>query len=287
MIPQLLADGVVTGSTYALIAIGFTLIIGVLGVLNMAHQETMMIAAVTAAIANAAGVPIHLGAPCALAASVALGLAIERLAIRPVSRGEILTPVIATVGASLLIEHGVARFYSPDKQVFGLPLHYYRLGRYVQISDAQIATVGVTAALAAGLWLVLYRTRLGKAIRAVSERPDVAACLGIDVTRIIQLSVALSALLAGCGGLLIGWLYNSAWAFMGIHYGLKGLVAMILGGVSSVWGSMLAGLMIGVAESFTVGYISSSYRDAVAFGLLILLLLIRPHGLGERIPTRD
>lgn len=280
---QQLVNGLMIGSTYALVALGFTLIIGVLGVLQMAHPEVLMFGAfVGSAAYHATGnilIALLVGSLC----SGMLGVAVERVTVGLVARGEHLTPLIATIGASIFLQNLAVKFWSPSAKAFTETpgLKFFDIGQ-IQVSNYQLATFGVAVAATILLkWYVDY-TPLGKATRATAENSDVVGLLGIDVQRVRTITVFVASMLAGIAGVSLGWLYNSVWAFMGINYGLKGLVVMIFGGVGSVEGAVVGGLLLGVIEALTVGFLGSVYRDMTTFAILVLVLLLKPSGLMGR-----
>ncbi len=278
-------NGLMVGAVYALIALGFTLVFGVAGVVNMAHPDLFMIGGVAA---WALAVTLHLPFPLALlggtAAAVVAGVVIERVAIRPVSSGEVLSPLITTIGASIFIENAGVNLVGSQAIFFPsmLPTAPLTIGP-IRVTELQLIVLVAALGLAAGLRILVAQSRLGRAIRAAAENPEVAEILGVNVRAVTVLTIAIASALGGAGGVLVGQLYNAVYPLMGLDYGIKGLVVMIVGGVGSIEGVVLVGLGLGVTESLVSTVFSSAYRDAVAFTLLIVFLLVRPSGLFSRV----
>lgn len=282
---QQTANGLMVGAVYALIALGFTLVFGVAGVVNMAHPDLFMIGGVAAWVVS---VPLHLPFLLAIvlgsAVAALVGIVVERVAIRPVASGEVLAPLITTIGASIFIENATSNIFGSQALFFPsfLPTNPVFVGP-VRVTELKVIVLIASLAMAAGLLVLINRSRLGRAIRATAENPEVAQILGVDVQLVTVATVAIASALGGAGGALVGQLYNGVYPLMGLDYGIKGLVVMIVGGVGSIEGAVLVGLSLGVMESLTATLWSSAYRDAIAFVLLILFLLFRPSGLFSRV----
>ncbi len=281
---QQIVNGLFLGSIYALFALGYTLVFGVLDILNLAHQAVFMLCAYAALV-----LVIHLHMPmfAALPAAVllggVLGLLVERVAFRPL-RGRSdsnIAGLISSIALATILEALVSQVFGPDVERFPLgtvPTRTLRLGDAV-VSELQIVIIAIAAAMLLGLTWLLRRTRLGRRIRAVAESPRAARVLGVDVDRIIAASFFLSSALGAAAGVLFGLAFNNVAPDMGRSVELKGLAVIVLGGMGSMPGAALAGLALGLLEVFTVATIGSSYRDAVAFGVLFLVLVLRPRGL--------
>jgi branched-chain amino acid transport system permease protein len=286
---QQLVNGIQIGSIYALIAIGYTMVYGVLRLINFAHGDVYMVGAMMGVFA-ARALGVNRDTPLAtnvlvLAISVIgcalLGLAIERLAYRRLRSAPRLTALITAIGISLLLEYvvqawvGAKPHFYPDTPLSGRTLS---LGG-VTLSYGGLLVLVVSALLMAGLWYIVMRTRVGKAMRAVSHDREAAALMGIDSDRIIGFTFALGSGLAGAAGVMVAGLTNTQVSpLIGLLPGLKAFVAAVLGGIGNIPGAMLGGLLLGTAETFA----SAKYpqlRDAVAFVILILVLLVRPAGL--------
>ncbi|MCO1604073.1 MULTISPECIES: branched-chain amino acid ABC transporter permease [Desulfosporosinus] len=285
---QQLVNGLTLGSTYSLVALGYTLIMGVLNIINMAHGEVFMFGAfVGLFLVNYLKVNIFVAMAGAMVASALLGILLEMLALRPLRRRAVsdLAPLISTIGVSIFLENLALKIFGPQSQAFpagALSGVQLQLGP-IRITLVQIVILGISFGLMFVLRFWLSKTRVGKAIRTTAESIETANLLGINTNKIILLTVALASALGGIAGVLVGLSINAVEPTMGLSMGLKGLAVLILGGMGNITGAMLGGLILGIAEVFTVAYGASSYRDAVAFGIIILILFIRPQGLfGKR-----
>ena len=284
---QQLVNGLSLGSIYALIALGYTMVYGVLRLINFAHGDVYMVGAYVGyflsrklqgkepSLTNA--ILVMLGAMIACAI---FGLIIERLAYRPVRRASRLTLLITAIGVSLFIENAAQLVFGPDPKFFPslAPHRDFKIAG-VHLTSEQLTVIGVSFLLMILLRFFILKTRTGKATRAVSFNLDAAKLMGISTDRIIATTFALGSALAAAGGVLIGMQIPKIDPLMGILYGLKAFVAAVLGGIGNVPGAVLGGLVIGTSEVLVVGYLSSTYRDAIAFGILILVLLLRPQGI--------
>jgi branched-chain amino acid transport system permease protein len=281
---QQIVNGLFLGSIYALFALGYTLVFGVLDILNLAHQAVFMLCAYAALV-----LVVHLHMPMFAALPVAvllggvLGLLVERVAFRPL-RGRSdsnIAGLISSIALATILEAVVSQIFGPDVERFPfgtVPTRTLQLGGAV-VSELQIVIIAIAAAMLAGLTWLLRRTRLGRRIRAVAESPKAARVLGVDVDRVIAASFFLSSALGAAAGVLFGLAFNNVAPDMGRSVELKGLAVIVLGGMGSMPGAALAGLALGLLEVLTVATIGSSYRDAVAFGVLFLVLVLRPRGL--------
>jgi len=281
---QQIVNGLFLGSIYALFALGYTLVFGVLDILNLAHQAVFMVCAYAALV-----LVVHLHMPMVAAFPVAvllgglLGMLVDRIAFRPL-RGRSdsnIAGLISSIALATILEAGVVQFFGPDVERFPfgtVPTRSLRLGDAV-VSELQIIIIAIALLMLAGLTWLLRRTRLGRRIRAVAESPKAARVLGVDVDRIISASFFVSSALGAAAGVLFGLAFNNVAPDMGRSVELKGLAVIVLGGMGSMPGAALAGLALGLLEVFTVAWIGSSYRDAVAFGVLFLVLVLRPRGL--------
>lgn len=282
---QQIVNGVLLGSTYALIALGFTLIFGILNVLNLAQTEMVTGGAYSAYLLN-----VYLGFsfPAALVGAIlaagCLGVLVERLAIRPVSNpfreAEPLSPLIASIGVAMALQNLAIRVFEPKGTAFPLAFSTGSLhwgGIY--IAGGKLSAFVISIVVMALLMGILYRTNLGKKIRATAEDPKAAMFLGVNVYEIFTIVMFISSALGGIGGVLMASIYGIISPFVGANLGLKGLVVMIIGGVSSLSGAVVGGLLLGVTEALIIGYISSAYVDVVAFGVVTLVLIARPQGL--------
>jgi branched-chain amino acid transport system permease protein len=289
---QQIVNGVFLGSIYALFALGYTLVFGVLDILNLAHAAVFMLASFAALVAVEAGLHILLALPLAVLAAGLLGLVLERVAFRPLRgradsnvSGLISSLAVATVFEAVALEvwgPNVTRFPF-DTLPAGAPLRF--LG--VELSRLQLTTVGVAVVLLAALtWLVRF-TRLGREVRAVAESPRAARILGVNVDRTIAASFFVSSALGGAAGVLFGLAYNAISPDMGRSVELKGLAVIILGGMGSMPGAVIAGFALGLTEVFVVAHLGASWRDAVSFAGLFLILVLRPRGLFGEATLRE
>jgi branched-chain amino acid transport system permease protein len=292
---QQLLNGITWGSIYALIALGYTMVYGVLRLINFAHGEVYMMGAMTgyytARWLGLAAEPSLGGLLLVLLASMvacgALGAVIERVAYRPLRAAGRLAPLITAIGVSLLLQNTGQLVFGADPKFFPSLLRSRELFRSgdIAISNIQV-TVLVTALVLMGLLeYIVQRTRFGRAMRAVSYDAPAAALMGVPVDRVITGTFVLGSMLAAAAGILVGLSNPKIDPLMGLMPGLKAFVAAVLGGIGSVPGAMAGGLLLGVIETLVTGYLSSTYRDAIAFVILVVILLYRPTGLFGRPET--
>ena len=290
---QQLINGLMIGSTYAVVALGFGLIFSVMRVVNLAHPEIFMVGAYVAFVVitrlhvpgQGLGVSVAVGVfllvlVLAMIATGVLGLVLERLVVRPTRGTYILTPFIATSGVSIVLQNGAQRIFGPDpvRVPSVIPAHTFAVSG-VRVTSMQITTVLTAVLIMLALRYYVYRTRWGRATRAVAEKPDVAAACGVNVNLVSQLTVSIASIMAGAAGVTLGLLYSSAAPFMGLLFGLKSFVCMLVAGNRYIEAIMAVGLLLGVVEAMVTGYVSSNLRDAVAFALLLAVLFFRPQGL--------
>ena len=281
---QQIVNGLFLGSIYALFALGYTLVFGVLDILNLAHQAVFMICAYAALVLVVhLHMPIFAALPVAVLAGGLLGMVVDRVAFRPL-RGRSdsnIAGLISSIALATILEAAVLQVFGPDVERFPfgtVPSRSLKIGGAV-VSELQIVIIAIALAMLLGLTWLLRRTRLGRRIRAVAESPKAARVLGVDVDRIISASFFVSSALGAAAGVLFGLAFNNVAPDMGRSVELKGLAVIVLGGMGSMPGAALAGVALGLLEVFTVAWIGSSYRDAVAFGVLFLVLVLRPRGL--------
>ena len=301
-IVQLLVNGMTLGSVYALVALGFSMIYGILKLLNLAHGDVLMVGAFIGF-----GVITWLGGAqdpnvavwllivlMLLAAMVGcgfLGVAIERFAYRPLRRAPRIAPLISALGVSFFLQNSVLLLFGGDfrsYETFDLVDVEVGISRGpLNIWIIRIVVIASAFAMMAGLWLLVTRTKLGKAMRATAFDREAAAMMGIDVDRVIAKTFFIGSALAGAAGVLVGLVFGSINHFMGFNYGLKGFTAAVVGGIGSIPGAMFGGLFIGLSEAFSVGYIEdltrgrlgSAFSDLVVFLILIVFMLVRPQGI--------
>ncbi len=285
---QQLLNGVSLGAIYALIALGYTMVYGVLRFINFAHSDVFMVGSFAAFYAAP-----HLGSgtflgglailTVAMVACALLGVVIERFAYRPLRGRSTLTVLITAIGVSLLLQNVGQKVFGVTPRAFPavFPARIFHLGSVV-LNTNQLVVFAVAVVLLGALHLVVHHTRVGTAMRAVSFNATAASLVGIDNDRIISFTFALGSALAGAGGVLYALNYPSIDPLMGTLPGLKAFVAAVLGGIGNLAGAALGGLVIGLVETFVSGTRLSTYRDAIAFAILIGILLFRPAGLMGR-----
>lgn len=278
---QQLVNGLALGSVYALIALGYTMVYGIVRLINFAHGEVFMLGAYYGFYAiTKLHIPFILAMPLAMGMAALTGVIIERLAYRPLRQAPRIAALITAIGVSLLIQNlGLKLFESrprPYPQIMRTVV--WDVGGVV-FSNAQVVMLGVALLLMVLISLFVYKTKTGKALRAVAFDRDAARLMGIDSDRIILVTFALGSALAAAGGVLVGFYYNRITPTMGTMYGLKAFVAAVVGGIGIVPGAMLGGVIMGVAEVFVVAFVSSTLKDAIAFAVLIVVLLVKPAGL--------
>ena len=291
---QQLVNGLTLGSVYALIALGYTMVYGILKLLNFAHGEVYMMGAfagfgILSLFGGAVGVTINVVLLIGLMLAVAmlgaglLGVAIERFAYRPLRNAPRIAPLISALGVSFFLQ-------SSALILFGADFRSYETYEYIDlasgihwgplnISIVRIAVILTAVGMMLGLTVLVARTRLGKAMRATSFDREAAAMQGIDVDRVIVATFFISGALAGAAGVMVGLVFYKVYHLMGFVAGLKGFTAAVVGGIGSIPGAMLGGLLIGLSEAFITGYVSSTFQDVFVFSILIVLLLVRPSGL--------
>lgn len=279
---QQLVNGLTLGSVYAVIAIGYTLVFGVFNIVNMAHGGIIMMGAyIGLLLVTVAGWGLFPALIGAMVGGAILGYLLEVLALRPLRGKKVthLAPLISTIGVSIFLESVALLVFGPQTRAF--PTDYNQLMDFglFKISEIQIISMGTAIVLMVLLTLLLNKTRIGKAVRATAENIETASLLGIHTRRIITFTVMLASALGAAAGVLIALSFNAIEPTMGTSMGFKGLAVLIMGGLGNVGGAMAGGFILGVAEVFSVAYGASSFRDAVAFGLIILILFIRPQGL--------
>ncbi len=295
---QQLINGITLGSVYALVALGYTMVYGIIGLINFAHGELVMIGALTALSVIAALLKAGLGLPpvvimaagllVAMPLCMLLAVVMERVAYRPLRGAPRLAPLITAIGVSIILQNIAMMVWG--RSYFSFPA-FLKVTTYefagASITDMQIGIVALAAVLMAGLLWVVHRTRLGLAMRATSQNLSVAALMGVDANRIIVAAFLIGAALAAVAGVMVSAYYGIAHYYMGFMLGLKAFTAAVLGGIGHLGGAMLGGLLLGLIEALGAGYIGdltggvfgSNYQDVFAFLVLIAVLIVRPSGL--------
>ncbi len=280
---QQLINGLSLGSIYALIALGYTMVYGIIQLINFAHGDVYMVGAYVGYFCMT---NLHLGLfeslVIAMAACAVLGVVIERVAYKPLRNSTRIAVLITAIGVSLLLEYVMMAFVGADVRSYpALPDYLstsFNVGGVI-ISVQSLLIIGISVALMIALNFIVMRTKLGKAMRAVSMDADAARLMGVNVDNTISFTFALGSALAGAAGVLVGVYYNSINPLMGIMPGLKAFVAAVFGGIGLIPGALIGGFFIGTAETLVSGYFSSMLKDAVVFAILILVLIVKPTGL--------
>lgn len=277
---QQIVNGLTLGAVYTLIALSFSLVMGILGILNLAIAELFMFGGYL----GFAAVMWHLPLPAAIVAGMAgaalLAMVIEKVGYQPLRDAPVVTPMLSTLGFSIILQNVATNIWGSDP----LQLSDELLGtRFVigpiSISAMQVLVLGATVALVTTLAYIVQRTSIGRALRAVAENRDVARLLGVPANRLTLLAFALSGALAGAAGVLISLHYAAITPYIGVEVGLKAIAVMVIGGTTRIWGALVAGPLIGVLEVMTVAYGGSQIRDFVVYGFMIAVLLLRPQGI--------
>lgn len=287
MFLEQLVNGLTLGSSYALIALGYTMVYGIIQLINFAHGEIYMFGAFAGLfLVTVLGANIFVALIGAMIFCMLLGVLVEKIAYRPLrGKSSRLSALISAIGVSIFLSTLMALIRGTNTtrypEVF--TIHTYHIGS-LDVSSLQVIILVFSALLMVGLQLMIQKTRIGKAMRACSQDIDASYLMGINVNRVISYTFAIGSALAAAGGVMVGVYYNAVWPYMGMMAGLKAFSAAVLGGIGSIPGAMIGGLTLGVLEILGVAYLSSSYKDAIAFGILIIVLIIRPQGiLGKKI----
>ena len=296
---QQLVNGVTVGSVYALVALGYTMIYGILKLINFAHGELFMLGSYLAltilASAGITGLIPNLFLAIVVVFILGMGMvavtgaAIERIAYRPLRKASRLAPVVSALGVSIFLQNAVMLIYGTQYKVYPeglIPAISWRIGG-VEITLMRVLILVISLALMAALYFFVQRTRLGMAMRAVALDHNTARLMGINVDRIILLVFLIGPALGAAAGIMVGLYYRQINFTMGWTYGLKAFTAAILGGIGNIPGAMLGGILLGIFETLGAGYVSAAWKDALAFVILILILILRPTGLlGERVAEK-
>jgi branched-chain amino acid transport system permease protein len=281
MIYQQLINGLMLGASYALIAIGYTLIFGVLNLLYFAQGEVFMVGAfIGLFLVVYAGVGIWGAILGAMIFCGILGMIAVFVAVRPIRKDRPLAPLISTIGLTIVLQNLAVYLFGGQQMAFpeAIAQKLFHLGP-VTISSAQLFVLGVAVTLMVLLWLFIERTKMGRAIRATAENHETAALLGVNVNRVVLVTFIIGSGIAGVAGVLDGIKNSNISPFMGLGAAVKGLIVMLLGGLGNVPGAMVAGLLLGMIEILSSAYIGTTQRDLFSFVILILILLWRPTGL--------
>lgn len=281
MLIQQLLNGLMLGSSYSLLAIGYTLIFGVLRLLHFAHGEVFMMGAFFGVqLVLLANFNIYLALIGAMVGTMLLGVLVELVAFRPIKREYHLAPLIATIGVAIVLQETAIKLFGAEQTPFPsvIKINSYNIGS-VSITSVQILIFAISVFLMIVLSVFIQRTKLGKAMRAMAENVKVALGLGVNANLIVMATFAVASALAGAAGVLVGLAYGSISPHMGFKMALKGFAIMLLGGLGNITGAMLGGLIVGMIEVLSVAYLASSYRDAFSFGIMFVILILCPSGL--------
>ena len=301
---QQIINGLVQGSIYALVALGYTMVYGIMGLINFAHGEVVMIG--TMVTISVAGLLIKVGMPVALAGlagliaavavCMALGWGLERIAYRPLRNAPRLAPLITAIGMSIVLQNLAMMIWGRNYLTFPplLPKVQFEFAG-ANFTSVQVIIVLVSALTMGGLLLLVYRTKLGMAMRATSQNMAVASLMGVNINRVIAAAFVIGSALGALAGVMVGTYYENAHYQMGFMLGLKAFTAAVLGGIGNLAGAMLGGVLLGIIEALGAGYIGdltggflgSQYQDIFAFVVLIIVLMFKPSGLfGEKTGDR-
>jgi branched-chain amino acid transport system permease protein len=302
-LPQQLVNGLTLGGVYALIAIGYTMVYGILSMLNFAHGEIYMMGGFAGwwtlnlltrnnvPLINAA-VLIFFMIVIAMMVTGCLGVMVERLAYRPLRKSPRMNLLLSALGVSMFLQNAVLTFqgakprFFPSSALIPESIRLLHIGNVV-ISFMRIVVVAVAFLLMALLTVLIKKTKVGKAMRATAQDSEAAAFMGVDTDRIILFVFLIGSALGGAAGTLVGLLFTQVDYYVGFQAGLKGFTAAVLGGIGNIFGAMLGGIILGLLESLATTFFPATYKDVVAFVVLILVLIFRPWGLmGERVPEK-
>jgi branched-chain amino acid transport system permease protein len=277
---QQVVNGLTLGAVYTLVALGFSLVMGILGVLNLAIAELFMIGGYVGLTLVLADYPLPVAVLAAAAVAALLGVAVEKVAYQPLRRAPPIAPLLSTLGCSVILQTVAVNIWGSDPLQLPPDLLDMRfdLGQ-ASIGLAQVVIIAVAVLLVAVLALLVQRSSMGQALRAIAENRDVARLLGVNAGRLTSAAFAISGALAGIAGVLIGLHYAAITPYVGVETGLKAIAVMVIGGTTSIWGVLLAGPLVGLVEVFSVVHGGAAFRDFAVYGLMILVLLLRPQGL--------
>lgn len=285
LITQTLADGLVLGSGYTLLALGFALVFGVLGVLNVAHADFAVLSAYASLfVLSTLGGGLVVAIVVAVVVGALTGALLHGLVLRHLSTEQHLSAFVATLGVAFLLQYGIARVAGPQQRVF-LPLipnTYHDFGMF-SLSNAQLLVGGATAVLVTALLWWIKRTPMGREIRAVSESEEAATVLGSNVARVKLITIMAATAIAGLAGVLLANQFGAVTPFMGAAIALKMFVVVLVAGMGTLIGPVLVALGLGLAEAFTVAYVGSQWQNLAGFVLLVIVLLVRPQGVFGRL----
>ncbi len=278
---QQLLNGLMLGSIYSLLAIGYNLVLGTLGMLNLAHGDVFMFGAFIGLSLVLMGVPLYVALFLAMIGAGILSIAIERLCFNPLKKAHLLAPLVSTIAFGIVLQSTATNLWGSYARVFPRALiegTTFRTGA-LTISTTQIAILVMALALMVGVHLVVYRTKIGMAMRAVAEDPVSAQMMGVNNALIVIWTFFVSGILAGAAGVLVFMVFGQLSPFSGIRLGLLAMVAIVLGGMGSMKGAMIGGLILGVVQVMNAAYFMGSITDIIVFGVMLIFILVKPQGL--------
>jgi len=280
MFAQHMINGLTIGGIYALIAIGYSMVYGILKIVNFAHGDVFMVGSFLGLFLTRAGIPIVVAFPLASLLTGFTGIFIERIAYRPIRVANKLAVLISALGVSMMLQNLARIIWGSETRPFhiSLPVHTFTIGS-ISVSSTQALVIVLSGILMVVLHYIVNHTKMGVAMRATSHNINTARLMGINTDKIISFTFGIGSVLACLAGIFVGVYYDAVYPTMGYAAGLKAFSAAILGGIGSIPGAMLGGFVIGIVENLGAAYISNGYRDAFAFGILILVLIIRPSGI--------
>ena len=283
MLLQQMINGITVGGSYALIALGYTMVYGILKIVNFAHWDVFMMGSFFGLFCmQVMGMPYYVAFPLAAIATAIMGIIMERVAYRPIRTADSLTVMISALGVSTFLENLAMVLWGTGTHAFsnfsGITITTYKFDNVV-LSNIQIGFIVLSILLMMALYFIVNKTKIGIAMRATSHNIKTAKLMGINTDRIISFTFGIGSALACVAGLLVGIYYDAVYPLIGYSYGLKAFAAAVLGGIGSIPGAMLGGFVMGIVETLGASYISAGYRDAFAFAILIIVLIFRPAGI--------
>lgn len=281
MFLQQTLNGIILGSIYALIAIGYNLVLGILGMLNLAHGDVFMIGAFIGLALALMGMPLYAVFPLAMLSAGLLGILVERLCFSPLKKAHLLAPLVSTIAMGMVLQNTATNIWGtyarpfPREFVHGTTFHF----GFLIISTTQVVILVIAIALMILVHQFIYRTKIGLAMRAVAEDPDNSSLMGVNNNVIILWTFFVSSVLAGAGGVLVFMAFGQLSPFVGIKLGLLAMVAMVIGGMGSMKGAMVGGLLLGMVQVMNSAYFTGAITDIILFGVMLLFILFKPQGI--------
>lgn len=281
MLAQLIVNGLIIGSIYSLIALGYSMVYGILRIVNFAHGDVMMFGSFLGLVfMNTFQMNVIAAFLLAAMCTAILGMIIERFAYRPLRKYERIVTLVSAMGVSIMLSNLAQLIWGTGTQNYVIP---FKIATYevmnITITNLQIIILATSVVLMVALYLFVHKTKMGVAMRATAQSLDNASLMGINVNRIISLTFAIGSILAALAGMLVSMYYDAVYPTMGYMFGLKAFTAAVLGGIGSIPGAMIGGLLLGVVENLGGTFISTQYQDMISFVILIFVLVLRPTGI--------